>query len=69
MIDFTKQKQTKQLYTLKCFNIASLFETSKTINFPFVPNGKLMVVRCQIKHIRLYQNFIKIAEWIVVQLG
>ena len=28
--------------------------TPKTINFPFVPNGKLMVFRCPIfKHIRV----------------
>ena len=28
--------------TLKCLNIG----TPKTINFPFVPNGKLMIFRC-----------------------
>ena len=31
-----------QTITLKCLNIG----TSKTINFPFVPNGKLMIFRC-----------------------
>ena len=36
------------LYTLKCLNIG----TPKTINFPFVPNGKLMVLGVPIfKHI------------------
>ena len=30
------------LYTLKCLSIG----TPKTINFPFVSNGKLMVFRC-----------------------
>ena len=29
-------------YTLKCLKIG----TPKTINFPFVPNGKLMIFRC-----------------------
>ena len=29
-------------FTLKCLSIG----TPKTINFPFVPNGKLMVFRC-----------------------
>ena len=29
-------------YTLKCLSIG----TPKTINFPFVSNGKLMVFRC-----------------------
>ena len=34
--------------TLKCLSIG----TPKTINFPFVPNGKLMNFRCPItKHI------------------
>ena len=28
--------------TLKCLNIGAL----KIINFPFVPNGKLMIFRC-----------------------
>ena len=28
--------------TLKCLNIG----TPKTFNFPFVPNGKLMIFRC-----------------------
>ena len=30
------------LITLNCINIG----TPKTINFPFVPNGKLMIFRC-----------------------
>ena len=30
------------LITLNCLNIG----TPKTINFPFVPNGKLMTFRC-----------------------
>ena len=33
--------QVKQ-HTLKCLNMG----TPKTINFPFVPNGKLMIFRC-----------------------
>ena len=31
-----------QVITLKCFNI----RRPKTINFPFVPNGTLMIFRC-----------------------
>ena len=39
-------------YTLKCFNIG----TPKTINFPFVPNGKLMILGVPIfKHIIIRQ--------------
>ena len=35
--------QAKQSgFTLKCLSIRTL----KTINFPFVPNGKLMGFRC-----------------------
>ena len=30
------------IYILICFNIG----THNTVNFPFVPNGKLMVFRC-----------------------
>ena len=30
------------MYTLKCLSIG----TPKTINFPFVPNGKLTVFKC-----------------------
>ena len=32
----------KICHTLKCLKIG----TPKTINFPFVPNGKLMIFRC-----------------------
>ena len=36
-------------HTIKCFNIGIL----KTTNFPFVPNGKLMVLNVPVfKHIR-----------------
>ena len=35
------QEEIRQ-FTLKCLN----FGTPKTINFPFVPNGKLTVFRC-----------------------
>ena len=31
-----------KVYTLKCLSIGTL----KTIDFPFVPNGKSMVLRC-----------------------
>ena len=34
--------ETVTVCTLKCLNIG----TPKTINFAFVPNGKLMVFRC-----------------------
>ena len=40
MADYLVEK-TKET-TLKCLNIG----TPKTINFPFVPNGKLMIFRC-----------------------
>ena len=30
------------MHTLKCLNIGTL----KTINFPFVPNGKLIIFKC-----------------------
>ena len=33
---------TQKYNTLKCLSIG----THKTINFPFVPNGKLMVFKC-----------------------
>ena len=37
--------------TLKCCSIG----TPKTINFPFVPNGKLLIFRCPIiKHVRVF---------------
>ena len=36
------KRMSLKLHTLKCLSIG----TSKTINFPFVPNGKLMVFRC-----------------------
>ena len=48
----------EQWYTLKCLNIG----TPKTINFPFVSNGKLMVFMCpniQAHHneVVIYLNF------------
>ena len=33
-------EMTAEPYTLKCLNIG----TPKTINFPFVPNGKLIII-------------------------
>ena len=43
------------LATLKYITLKSLNTgTPKTINFPFVPNGKLMIFKCpSIEHIRL----------------
>ena len=35
-------EMTAKPYTLKCLNIG----TPETINFPFVPNGKLMFFKC-----------------------
>ena len=37
-----QQQQLIEKSTLKCLNIG----TPKTINFPFVPNGKLMIFGC-----------------------
>ena len=37
-----KDKPTFQYLPLKSLSIG----TPKTVNFPFVPNGKLMVFRC-----------------------
>ena len=34
--------ESSHVYTLKCLSIG----TPKTINYPFVSNGKLMVFRC-----------------------
>ena len=44
------KKEKINILTLKCLSIG----TSRIINFPFVPNGKLMVFRCP--NISLYPN-------------
>ena len=44
-------EELKSKYTLKCSSIG----TPKTINFPFVPNGKLMVLGVPIfEHIKIW---------------
>ena len=40
LFNFSRHEEHCFLHTLKCLSIG----TPKTINFPFVPNGKLMVL-------------------------
>ena len=48
---FAQSIYTVVISTLKCLSIG----TPKSINFPFVPNGKLMDFRCP--NIQAYHNY------------